>query len=264
MHWIVQENFWCEHNYDNLILTLERFNIPHTIVKVIPFIGEIQPDVSPEGHVMVYGSYSMRHVAVKKGWVPGVFSMEKGQYREQKQYWDDYLLNYDASIFTFGSFEPENDEFFFIRPYEDSKTFAGTTMDGKEFRSWKNRIINLKEDDGSTITANTEILVSNPKNIKKEFRFWIVDSNVVTWSLYKQGHRVIYSSEVDDGAWQLATRVAAGHWQPSRAYVLDIALTEINYSNQYRIVEAQCINASGLYAADVQKLVMALEDMYAY
>jgi hypothetical protein len=31
--------------------------------------------------------------------------------------------------------------------------------------------------------------------------------------------------------------------------------------DQLKIVEAQCINASGLYAADCQKLVAAIEDL---
>jgi hypothetical protein len=47
------------------------------------------------------------------------------------------------------------------------------------------------------------------------------------------------------------------HWAPARAFVLDVALTD----DGYKIVEAQCINASGLYAGDVQKIIIVLDNM---
>ncbi len=37
MYWIIQNNLWNELNFTNVVETLERMNIPHEIVKVIPF-----------------------------------------------------------------------------------------------------------------------------------------------------------------------------------------------------------------------------------
>jgi hypothetical protein len=39
MHWIVQNNLFSEAGFEKLLETLKRFEIPHTLHKVIPFIG---------------------------------------------------------------------------------------------------------------------------------------------------------------------------------------------------------------------------------
>lgn len=46
-------------------------------------------------------------------------------------------------------------------------------------------------------------------------------------------------------------------WQPARAFVIDIALTQ----ESYKIVEINCINSAGFYAADVSKIVNAIQKM---
>ena len=47
-------------------------------------------------------------------------------------------------------------------------------------------------------------------------------------------------------------------FQLNEAFVMDIALTEKGYS----IVECGCINCAGFYKADMQKLLMSLEDYF--
>jgi hypothetical protein len=42
------------------------------------------------------------------------------------------------------------------------------------------------------------------------------------------------------------------------AFVMDICLTP----DGWKIVEINCVNCSGFYRGDLQKLVMALEDLY--
>jgi len=65
MHWIVQDNLHSEHGHIALMETLERFNIPHTVIKVLPFSSHLPtrermiPLVDPQGLVMVCGSISL-------------------------------------------------------------------------------------------------------------------------------------------------------------------------------------------------------------
>ena len=58
MHWILQNNIFNEAAFDTLVATLERFNIPYSIHKVIPFIGELEPSANPnpECEVNVFSS----------------------------------------------------------------------------------------------------------------------------------------------------------------------------------------------------------------
>jgi len=51
MHWVVQDNtHFREPGYVDLMDQLKRLNVSHSIHKVIPFVGELEPEaVIPEG-----------------------------------------------------------------------------------------------------------------------------------------------------------------------------------------------------------------------
>ena len=54
MHWILQTNLFKEDEWDQMVATLERFGLPYSVHKVIPFIGELVPVAQPpagEGHL---------------------------------------------------------------------------------------------------------------------------------------------------------------------------------------------------------------------
>lgn len=83
----------------------------------------------------------------------------------------------------------------------------------------------------------------------------------MTASLYKEGGRVKYSPYVDDRVVRFVQSfLGDGKWEPARAYVIDVAETK----NGLSIIECNNINAAGWYAADVQKLVVAIDGMNGY
>ncbi len=261
MHWIIQDNLHREEGFVALIETLERFSIPHSVVKVLPFSDHLPteeqtiPVINPEGRVMVCGSTTLAKMAARRGWVPGSFLNENHDYEVWRQHYGDALLNHDARVCRFADVEPLGDARFFIRPCLDSKSFAGQVMDWPEFEAWRHRVLDLGEVYTS-LDGNTMVAYGPVKVIRKEFRFFVVDGRVVTGSLYKIGTRVVYNEVVDDEATLYAQQMV-DRWQPARAFVIDIADTD----EGYRIVEINCLNSAGFYAIDVQKLVMAIEAM---
>ena len=56
MHHVVQANLFNEFGFRDLLVALEENNAPYTVVKVIPFAHELEPDIIPEGAVMVWGA----------------------------------------------------------------------------------------------------------------------------------------------------------------------------------------------------------------
>ena len=66
MFWVVQENLFREDGFKSLIQTLVRMKIDHAIVKVVPFVGDIDPDINPANPVIAVGAYSMWKVAKRK------------------------------------------------------------------------------------------------------------------------------------------------------------------------------------------------------
>jgi hypothetical protein len=255
MHWILQENIFNEKEWENLVQALNRFSIPYSIHKVIPFIGELIPTPEPtQEKVICLGAYSMRHAAKKFGWNPGVYDLFDINFRIQSSYWEDLMLNADSEIHRFENVtlnEPS-----FIRPIDDSKYFAGKIFDVVEFLEWQNKVCVLEEDTGNRLTADTLVQVSKPKEIYAEYRFWIVNGKIITKSMYKRGDRVMYSNQVDSRFDDFVLK-CIDIWQPAKAFVIDVCDTP----GGIKIVEINTLNAAGLYAADVQSLVLALEEM---
>ena len=84
-----------------------------------------------------------------------------------------------------------------------------------------------------------------------------MNNKIITYSLYKQGSKVIYKNEIDDDAMKFAQYMIDLNPFYSDAYILDICRSD----DELFILETNCMNAAGFYAADLQKLVQALEEL---
>lgn len=273
MHWILQDNLFDEQAYQHLLETLQRFDIPHSIHKVIPFIGELTPEIQLDTqNVICMGSYSLRHSAKKFGWNPGVFDLEPFPFPIQREMWGRHMLNYDSVVVPFKDVHI-GEKRKFLRPIEDSKVFAGRVFDHYEFQDWQTKVVLMDDDlppgaivDGIQVTnlsRNSLVQVSPVHEIYNEYRFWIVKGEIVTASEYKRGDRVIYSSDVPDVYHDFVNEMIAT-WEPHEAFVIDVCSVPDDGTKWkgIKIVEINTLNSAGFYAADMQKLVMALEDAF--
>lgn len=255
MHWILQTNLFKETEWDQLVATLERFGLPYSVHKVIPFIGQLEPVPQVEDDwVICMGSYSMRHAAREFGWTPGVYDLFEQDFTQQKVAWGERMLNADSQVVEFQHARLDGPTF--IRPIDDSKYFTGRVFEPEEFADWQQKVCVLEEDFGNSLRKDTRLQLSMPKAILTEARIWVVDGQIVTHSTYKRGTRVLYTREVDPHLLEFA-QAAVDDWQPHRAFVIDVCDTD----QGPKIVEINTLNSAGFYAGDVQKLVLALEDM---
>lgn len=194
MHHVVQENLFNEFGFRDLLVALEDNECQYTVVKVVPFAHELEPDINPEGAVMVWGATTLGHIAVEKGWKPGRFQNEKFDMRYLTKRFGPYMLNDDAQFCTFGELEYEGLKF--VRPVHDSKSFSGTVLDGAELAEWKQRVLNVS-DGYTTLTMDTPVMYAESKKIDLEARFFIVDGTIVTGSSYRTLGRQIMYQRVD-------------------------------------------------------------------
>lgn len=259
MYYVIQENIFREQGFDELIRVVERVSLPYSIHKVVPFVGEIIPDIDPPNPVIVFGAYTMLKVAARKGWMPGSFATPNTDFEVCLANWGNRMLNASATVHRFDSV-PQTDEFF-MRPSEDSKAFAGKIFDWAEYDDWRHRIIDLGENYGQTLICDTRVIISEPREILREYRLWVVDGRIVTSSLYKIGDRVRYDSIVDPEVLEYGQE-CIDMWQPARAFCLDVCMVEgCRVMPTYKIVEVNCLNAAGFYEANIGRLVEALEGM---
>jgi hypothetical protein len=257
MFWILQDNLYDEGAFKNLLEQLDRQDTKYQVVKVIPFVGEMIPEVEPQdNHVFVLGATSMSKIAKRKGWVPGYFD-ENLNYQTLLENYGSYMLNATCVVGTFAKLEKKWDEFH-LRPVLDTKSFAGTVMDWEEFEEWRAKVLAIGEEENSltTLTGKDQVVMSPLTEIHAEYRFYVVDGKVVTGSLYKQGRRVIYKSDVDESVYKFAQEMVT-LWSPNRAFALDIADTP----NGFKVIEINSINSAGFYACDMGKFVAAINAM---
>ena len=124
------------------------------------------------------------------------------------------------------------------------------------------RVLALNEEEipKGSLRHDTELMLTQPAQILKEWRIWIVNDVVRTFSLYKEGSRVIYRPEIDQDAADFAEQMVRLNPGYARAYVMDICRTETGL----KMLETNCINAAGFYAADLLKLADAIHHIDGY
>lgn len=251
MRWIIQDNLYNEDGYVNLISALDRMEQQYDIVKVIPFAHELVPDVDYDEPVVVMGSNTLVKIAKAKKWTPGAWTAKGFDYRKWKKNLGKHLLNYESEVVRFGDVVPPLFEEFFIRPIHDFKEFAGIVITPENFVAWQEKAVSY----GDTLNEDTLVAMSPVQSIQREYRFFVVNGEVVTGSLYKIGGTVrsdpLVEKEVTDFVYQIMKI-----WEPDICYVIDIAQTE----NGMRVIEYNNINSSGFYACDTQKIVRAISE----
>lgn len=256
MHWVLQEHDFREPGWDALIETLARFGLPHSFHKVVPFVGALLPEPAlAHDNVICMGSYSMRHAARRYGWRPGVFDLAEQHFVRQHERWGEHLLNAHSRVLPFGDVVLTAPSF--LRPVDDTKSFAGKVFEPSAFHEWQRSVLALGEDS-HTLRASSLVQVARPVTIHAEYRCWVVHDEVVTASLYKRGDTVFSSADVPRAIVDYAN-ARAREWRPHEAYVMDVAET----ASGLRVIELNTLNAAGFYAADVQRLVMALESAFS-
>lgn len=260
MHWVIQDCFCGEKGYGDLLATLLRFDLPHSVHSMVPNTSDLDPPVFPMDRMVVaFGSYALRRVVRKHGWRPGLYDLAGLCHSDFRQRWGDRMLNRGTE--TDLSRVPETDEFargetFFLRPASDEKPFPGRVFTRSEFTEWAKTISAGEEPHSARLTARTAVLIAEPREIQSEARLWLIDGKVVTASSYKLNGILHPGLQIDEDLIRFSEECAAA-WSPSRAFCLDVART----TGGLRVVEANTINFAGFYAANVGKIVDGLESL---
>lgn len=274
MLWIVQGNLKKDVGMEYLIKVLQEEGYDHRLVRTIPFsniivdvdldINQYQEDSIPHvsiennQNMVTMGSYSLALNAKEQGWTPGSFINDNFEFSKWLQGWGaSNLLNGDAIEDTVSNIIHKVPEHFiklFSRPSEDTKSFAGQLFERENFIYWLKKI--EKGQDRFGLNGDTNIIISSAKNILAEYRLFIVDGVVITGSMYKVRDQVIASEHIDSGVLDFANKMLS-IWQPDRAFVLDIAVTD----DGERIIEVNNINSAGFYKSDISKIVKSIDSM---
>lgn len=273
MLWLIQNNLRSRDTDESRFLqNLERLSIKYLMVNIFPFVEKIfhadvtsdqiettQPlDYSNRTNVVINGSVIFSRLAQKQNITPGAFATNNSDFPNLViGYGKENLLNGDGRYGKLKDIKARSENtYYFIRPVKDSKAFSGMEMNGLQFKNWKHQLLQQPTNADSILTGDTEIVIASSKQIYKEFRFFIVDGKIVTYSQYKSGGGLLISSDPDSQAEYFVQQMLK-RWNPCRAYVMDVCSTP----KGWKVVELNAFGSAGFYACDTQKIIMAVEGM---
>ncbi len=258
MQWILQQF----EDTEKLAEALDRLGIVYSWHKVVPFVGDLKPEpvIENPDAVVMFGAYSLWRYAERHGYRPGVFKLRPFLH---EVVWQRFMLNgTDALLLTPADVPARlagQTRDWFVRPVDDSKELAGNVMTSADIVAMCETLLVLSEDEipAGSLRHDTLLMLSEPVKVLREWRLWVVDQRVVTWSLYREAGRVVYREEIDDDVLAFAQRMVDINPGYAPAYVLDVCRT----ADGLKLLETNCINAAGFYAADLFRLAASLDSM---
>lgn len=256
MKWLIQSNLYNPEGLARFERYLQLAEVDYSLHTVIPFSTIITPEPEViDNKALVFGALSMQNVALERGYIPGAFVNHNFDYKIQVDNWRYLMLNSDAKFGKLGDTEFTEDSY--IRPIHDTKSLIGKIYTVEEFNELKANLYKIK-DDYSTLDLNTGIIVSAPKEILSEYRFFIVGEKISTYSTYRIGNMYHDQFRVPDSAIDFVNHCLQ-IWKPHDCFCLDIADT----NEGYRIIEVNGLTGAGFYNIDLFKLIIDLKEYLA-
>ena len=141
----------------------------------------------------------------------------------------------------------------FIKPDKGHKSFTGFSVFTERFHE------EIHEHTGyHNLDPHVMCFLARHQHIKEiEWRFWIVNRQVVAWAPYSWEADIPWII-APERMLSLARQVALNSWQADLAYVVDIIETE---SGGVFVNEINAASTSGVYSAPVEDLLSALRDI---
>jgi hypothetical protein len=98
----------------------------------------------------------------------------------------------------------------------------------------------MKDPHTPLMNSKSLIQISEPRDIIKEARLWIVGENIIEAVYYKILKDIPFEEKVEEQGIEFAEQMIST-FNVAEAFVMDICLTDIGW----KIVEINCINSAG-------------------
>lgn len=256
--WVVQKNLTSEFHRWERALWENKSSFRH--IEIIPFSDSLPDvDIDPGTPVIVYGSTTLIKNLHTKDWKPGAF-FNPDNFRPSlwRIKYGRNFLNYDGCVHKMCELSipgvSSKDGYAFVRPNGDFKDFSGSVVD---YHGWE-KFLKSVQEGGYTFDDQLDVYAAPCKNLFEEYRMFIVDGKVVSSSKYRLRTILDKKPGCPDDILSFAQEMA-DIWSPERAYVMDVCRTD---QGSIHLLELNCFNASGVYAAPLLPIINAVEGLF--
>ncbi len=277
--WLIEKNLFTDTE-PYLIKVLKKKQIEYKLIEYIPFendLSYISKLFNDDDCVVFYGSLNLG-IKIKRyvKWIPGVY-LDETKYNCTSYYpiFGDLLVHKNYTMLPFGDLIRRKDYLYnlynksghsghiFIRPNSGLKDFTGTVL------SYNNYEEGIKLCGFYDINPDLLVIVSDVKALHKEWRFVVVNQEVISGSLYRDwsypetiipgtttkdyilmGSHSINELCTNDKAYNFANKCAK-LFNPEHVWTLDV--TEMN--GEFGLLEVGSFSGAGLYGNDLNIIV---------
>ena len=241
---MIQYNLIREEQLLKIKDAIEKY--PHEYVSVLPFSHEIKADNPIEGTDYIpYGSTTFVSLANELKWKGCYFDIERFDYEFYIKNRNDMLNSNVLTIkeaLEFLKNEPKN-KIWFTRPSKDLKQYTGLVVNTEECIKYFSNALLADTSSVAQLKPDTKIVLSEPKNIDAEYRWFVVNRKVISGSMYRNNGFLFKQKITDLKMIEEAQKFADG-WLPHDNCVMDLALVD----GEVKVIEFNCINGSGFYS----------------
>lgn len=252
MKWIIEDLF--DDRSKELIKEVKKQGYECETIRYVPFEGGDYSNTVKDDGLIFQGSIQLAlQLQKEKNWKSGLWlTVDNYDCSVYYRKLNKYLFNSD---YLFGTVETiksnieslfemiGQDDCLFIRPSSVLKTFTGKVFYREHFeKDWRW----VKE----FCSSSDLLVVSSPKTILGEWRFIVVNNEIITGCKYKPEK----SSGFPKGVFYKAKQII-DDYQPDSVFVVDICQ---GYDRKYYLLELGSFSVAGLYECNRAKIVSKL------
>lgn len=263
-NWLLQTDIF-EENINDLALEIEKQGHCVNWIKYYPMmpILSIVDLFKEDDCVVFYGSLNLAKLIRKwTKWIPGVYcNLPNYNCSNYYTYFGKWHLAEKYCILPYGDLIRQKEFIFdtfgdsdtvFLRPNSGDKIFTGQTVAIEDFEKEVELL--------GTYSAfnDTLCIISPPVNLVAEWRFIVVEKNIVAGSQYHDARSLNLNSEYPKEAFDLAQEIANSGYQPDHCWTLDICKTK---SGDFRLLEIGSFSCAGIYLCDKKSIVKHVSEI---
>lgn len=239
----------------------KELSLPFVSCEVIPFSKEVPNHLNDGVPTMFYGSVNwINQIYESKLWSKYLCIDPDLTYLKWSEKYGEECLNYGKtnSVLKLGDFAKKKydaDKLFFIRPISDNKEFAGQVKEFGEIKKW---VTNQKDIQTEDIDLNElEVLVGEPYKLKSEWRFFVVNGEIVGGSRYREGQKLSLSEAIPEVVVKYAYQMIE-KYSPLDMFVIDIC----HCGDRLYVLEVGSFHSAGFYACDLKSIIFNVNKFY--
>lgn len=256
MNWIIEDSGFA--NGDILLSALKKLNKSYKIWND-EYWNTKEYEKFPENSIFHGSLENAARFSKELNFVPGALLDETSfSYSYIFENYKEFVLT-ENIIFTTIDTLMKNKEIVKSITAETNKIFARPNSPLKEFSG---RILDSENLSPAHFdygfyhsNMNLQIVLSEYKNIEKEYRFVCINNSIVTGCEYVADGRKGIDSEINKNAWNFAQKIADLKKQNDFAYIIDICKSE----GKLFLVEMNPFSGADLYCCDAEKIINEIE-----